>query len=297
LEKKYGSLFSGMNGGRSVLSVLLHPKKPAESPFLSLRRGLGSLIDALFECALSPQARSGPSLPQSPPIRLSSPVRRLLAPEAGEPAGVELSSGERLAGRHIVVAGPPWVAAALLGESQLARELSGIRGFPTATVFFGLRQAEVSSDLQGSGFIVPPGEGKILASTWVSSKWEGRAAPGTALVRAFVGGARTPELAELPDSQLLDLAQGELTRLMGSLGRPLFRRVFRYERGTPQPELGHTERLAELRRGLQVRPWLSVIGSGYGAVGIPDCIRQAREVTEGLLKGDPPGPEASGRAS
>ena len=130
-------------------------------------------------------------------------------------------------------------------------------------------------------------EGEILASTWISSKWSGRAPQGFGLVRAFVGGARGGSSLDREDAELATLAQRELERFMGSLGTPLFVRVFRYERGTPQPEVGHLERLQRMKAALSARPWLSVIGSGYGGVGIPDCARQAREVARGLLKGAP----------
>ncbi len=128
--------------------------------------------------------------------------------------------------------GPPWMAAPVVSnlDAVLAGELAQVRATPTATVFFGLRQAEVLRPLDASGFIVPRGEAKILAATWVSSKWPGRAPPGGALVRAFVGGPRGEQLFGQADEELVRVAEAELARFMGPLGRPTFSRVFRYER-------------------------------------------------------------------
>ena len=54
----------------------------------------------------------------------------------------------------------------------------------TATVFLGYRRADVAHPLDGVGFVVPRAAGRpILAGTWVSSKWEGRAPEGHVLVR------------------------------------------------------------------------------------------------------------------
>lgn len=271
-ERKFGSLFSGMNGGKSIWEVLTADVVTPASPFLSLRSGLGSLIDTL--CAKLPQNC----------LRLSTEVSRLVpGPGAGSPVEVHLKQ-ETISASHVIFAGPPWAAARLLGKtsSALAHPLKKIRGFPTATVFFGLKEVEVQGSLRGSGFIVPPGEAEILAGTFISSKWEARAPKGAALVRAFVGGTRL-DIEGKGEKELTSLAHRELTRLLGPLGTVTFSRVHLYDRGTPQPEMGHLELLHELHEALENYPWLSVIGSGYGGVGIPDCVRQADESVRALL--------------
>ncbi len=264
LEQEYGSLFSGMNRGKSILSVLWEEPRTQESPFLSLRGGLGQLIDALTQ-----------ALPEGY-VHLNERVTALKH-AASEPHVVRVETEENFyeAG-HVVLAGPPWSAAALLQEldTELFCELGAVRGHQTATVFFGLSEAQVEADLRGSGFIVPEGEGSILAGTFISSKWEGRAPQGQALVRAFLGGARA-DISGQTDAQLERVAWQELSRLTGPLGSPLFSRVYRYLKGSPQPELGHLERLRAIDAMLRKYPWLSLAGSGLSGVGIPDCVRQA----------------------
>lgn len=271
LEKKYGSLFSGLNGGRSIWSVLMEDTPAAQSPFLSLRRGLGQLVERLVERL------------HEDCLHLSSPVERIEAPaiKGGNP--VVVVGGERIAARHVVIAGPPWAARSLLGEvnESMADALGEIRGFATATVFFGLEGARAHHDFSGSGFIVPPGEAEILASTFISSKWEHRAPDGKVLIRAFVGGGRK-DIGQMNEEQLMSLARDELTRLLGDLGPEIFSRVHLYERGTPQPELGFQAILSRIKKPLESMPWLSLLGSGYGGVGIPDCVRQADDLASTL---------------
>jgi oxygen-dependent protoporphyrinogen oxidase len=161
-------------------------------------------------------------------------------------------------------------------DSHLGDTLGRVRGFQTATVFFGLDATALTHDLEGSGFIVPPGESAILASTFISSKWEHRAPAGAALIRAFIGGART-DISHKDDFELQEIAHRELTRFLGPLGPLVFSRVHRYERGTPQPELGFTQLLAKIKTELEGVRGVSLIGSGYSGAGIPDCIRQANE--------------------
>ena len=47
----------------------------------------------------------------------------------------------------------------------------------------------------------------LLAATWVSSKWPGRAPEGHALLRAFLGGGRDPHRLERSDEALIDPAR------------------------------------------------------------------------------------------
>lgn len=244
-----------------LLRWLRRADEQAQSPFMTLRPGLGALIDALV-------------------ARLPSGALRLgvgaTAIERG-PDGYVVACGEseRLPADAVVVAAPAHVAARLVPDAGLAGELAQIPYVSTATVFFGLDAAAVRHPLDGVGFIVPRGEARIMAATWVSSKWAARAPAGSVLLRAFLGGARDPTLLdEHDDAALGALALAELERLMGSLGRPRLRRVFRHVAANPQPVVGHRARVARIRARLAELPGLYVTGAAFDGVGIPDCIRQ-----------------------
>ncbi len=270
-ERQYGSLFAGFTQGRSLLRALRTAPGPRPSAFVTLAGGLSRLIERLAS-----------ELPRER-LLVDSPVSSLSV----ESDGVRVRVGQReILARHVVISGAPRFAERLLRTAapRAAEALGTIRGAATATVFFGLRQAQLAQEWVGSGFIVPPGEGDVLAATWVSSKWAGRAPSGHALVRAFLGGARSVggNVIEQSDEQLAATAFRELTRLMGDLGEPTFSRVYRYEEGSPQPELGHGERLAAIRDATAALPWLSLTGPGYGAVGTPDCIGAARALGRSL---------------
>lgn len=270
LERKHGSLFVGLNGGKHPLQVMFEPVQASVSPFLSLRRGLGSLIAAL-------RARV--------PLERVQLGQRVMGIERRAGSGyVVRTSSLKLEASAVVVAGPPWSAAALLSSClpEVGATLAQIRGYSTATVYFALNTAHMAHELTGSGFIVPPGEGQILAASFVSCKWAGRAPEGKALVRAFVGGART-DIDPLSNAELKQIAHLELTRFLGPLGPTEFSVVHRYQRGNPQPELGHARKLEVIFDGLKRTPGLYLIGSGYGAVGIPDCIVSADHAARDII--------------
>jgi oxygen-dependent protoporphyrinogen oxidase len=281
LERQYGSLLRGflaleLAGGQtpSIREVYAWLRRKGEaraaSPFLSLRQGMGSLIDALVRALPADSVQTGASVTG---IQKLDGTFRV---EAG---------GESVLAHSVILAAPAHVAAGLVPDAELARELSEIPYVSTATVFFGLDRAAVAHGLEGFGFIVPPGEANVLASTWVSSKWDARAPEGRALVRAFVGGARDEARVESStDAELVSLARTDLERFMGSLGTPRFTRVYRYANAGPQPHVGHGKRLERIAARLQGLPGLYVAGAAYEGVGIPDCVRQARAAASAALR-------------
>jgi oxygen-dependent protoporphyrinogen oxidase len=285
LEQRHGSLLRGLlageiarSGGGQVrpgigqIVTWLRRTGGAEaaSPFLSLRGGMGTLIDALARTLPGGAVRTGTAV---------TAIERL---EGGY--RVVTAEGAHLADA-VVLATPAHVAARVVPDAELARELGAIPYVSTATVFFALDRTHLAHNLQGFGFIVPPGEARILAGTWVSSKWAGRAPEGAALIRAFVGGARDPDrVAASTDDELVLLARTELEKLMGPLGAPLFTRVHRYAQSNPQPLVGHRARLDRIQARLAALPGLEIAGAAYDGVGIPDCVRQANAAASRVVQ-------------
>jgi oxygen-dependent protoporphyrinogen oxidase len=208
-------------------------------------------------------------------IRLGTRVQKIERANGG--FRVALADGEIEADR-VIVALPARAASSILAscDAPLSRELSSIEYVSTATVCFAYERKQIGHPLDAAGFLVPKSEGrKITAGTFISSKWPGRAPEGYALVRAFVGGARDEATASLPEEDLTQLVRAELETLLGISGAPLFSQVFRYIGASPQPLVGHTDRVAHIQARLQQVLGLHVIGNAYDGVGIPDCIRLA----------------------
>ena len=137
--------------------------------------------------------------------------------------------------------------------------------------------ARVAHPLNGSGFVVPRGEGTgILAASWLSSKWPDRAPDDRVLMRTFVGGGRDPWAASDTDDELIERSLQALTPLLGIGADPLLARVYRFDRASAQHEVGHGARLAAIERALARHPGVFVTGSGFRGVGIPDCVADAR---------------------
>jgi oxygen-dependent protoporphyrinogen oxidase len=165
-----------------------------------------------------------------------------------------------------------------------AERLAGIPFVSTAVVFLGYRRSQVSHPLDGYGVMIPRSEGlRAPALSFFSTKWPGRAPEGHVLLRAFLGGARDPDILGLDDATLLTLAREELSCLLGLDGAPTLSRLFRWPAGTPQMEVGHLDLVGEVERRVAEVPGLFVTSAGLRTTGIPDGVadatRVAREAT------------------
>jgi oxygen-dependent protoporphyrinogen oxidase len=242
----------------------LRVKPSPQGAFVSLPGGTGELVDALV-AALRPGT-----------ITLNARVTELR-----RDSGWRLRTGsESIDARAVILASPAYASGSLLRsvDTNLAALCEGIPYASTATVAFGYRADQVAHPMRGSGFVVPKVERcALLAGTWVTSKWPGRAPDGHVLLRGFLGGGRDPHRLEATDDELIAAAREELTDLLGITGEPIFARLFRWTRQSPQYEVGHLHRVATIEQRLAALPGVFMTGSGFRAIGIPDCITDGRE--------------------
>lgn len=243
----------------------LHVKPSPQGAFVSLPGGTMELVETLTG-ALAPGT-----------VQLSSRASDLRW--QGEFV-IDTPSGEVRA-PAVILAVPAYAAAGLLRsiDTTLSGLCDTITYASTATVAFGYQRDQIAHALKGTGFVVPRTEqNPLLASTWVTSKWPGRAPEGHVLLRAFLGGGRDPHRLDRSDEELIETARDALAEILGITGDPVFPpRLYRWTRQSPQFEVGHLERVAAIEQGLGNVPGLFVAGSGFRAIGIPDCIQDGRD--------------------
>ena len=269
LEAKYGSLI------RAFRRIPRHGS--SDGVFRSLPGGIREMVDALVAALPAASVRTGAA------------VSSLSGFGEGGTSGlfVRLETGERLAARAVVLAVPAWAAADLVAPIDAALA-AGCRVVPyasTCTVALAYPRERIRHGLAGSGFVVPRVERdvRIMAASWVSSKWRGRAPAGYALLRAFIGGVRSPDLVDLDDDDLVALADSDLARVLGTEGAPALARVYRWPRANAQHVVGHLARMADIDARLARLGGLYVTGSGFRGTGIPDCVEDGRATARQVL--------------
>ena len=260
LEAKYGSLTRG------VLAQRKRAAREARSMplFQTLKGGLGQLTAALERAAANHL----------------EVIRGDAGPLEPAPGGYKLRvNGEWIETRNVVLACQAYeagdVAAGIAPE--LAQLLSGVEYSSSMVVTLGYGKRELGHPLDGFGFLVPKRERRrLVACTWVGTKFSFRVPEQLALLRCFLGGTDDSALA-LSDESVLAALGEELRDLMGVTARPAFHRISRWPRSMAQYTVGHAVRVARIEALVQQTPGLHLAGNAYHGIGIPDCVRMGRQ--------------------
>ena len=279
MEQAHGSVVKGMfalmkekRAERKASGEARPPKKPA---FATLQGGLMELVNTLAE-----QIEGE--------ILLETAVSALHynpAHSHAQPYSLALSNGRSLHADGVVLATPTFVMADLLEglvETAVTEQLRAIPYNPVTTVNVAFNRSEIDDPFDGFGVVVPDSEAsQLLAVEGMSAKFPHRAPADQFVLRAFVGGQKQPALASLPEPELISLVRQELSQIFGISARPTHTYVQRWLPANPQPPVGHLAMIAAVETSLAAQlPGLYLTGAGLRGQGIPDCIRQSRNLVE-----------------
>lgn len=189
-----------------------------------------------------------------------------------------------MAADAVVVALPPRAAVPLLvplvGTSA---PLAAMRLASSVSVTLAVPRRAVRHPLDATGFVVPrDNDAGLLACTFVSSKFAGRAGPEWCLLRAFFrpGGGDL----DLPEPVWVERAVRSLAGVLGMSAPPAYARVARWPRALPRFTRTHTEAVARLRERLLAHPWLQLAGAAVDGGGVAGAIRSGRMAALRLLQ-------------
>jgi len=246
------------------------------SLFVTFARGMEELVQALV-------AR----LPAGA-VRLKERVVGVARDDGGR-WRVATAGGAAYEADALVLAPEAHQAARMLRyvDPGLAHLLEGIPHASSATVSLAYRRAEVGHPLDGFGFVVPHvARRPIIACTFSSVKYAGRAPADHVLLRVFLGGALNEAVLEGDDATLVATAREQIGPLLGITAAPALARVTRHLHAMPQYHVGHEARATAIEQAVARHPGLELAGGAYRGVGIADCVRSGEGAAERVL-GDP----------
>jgi len=216
-------------------------------------------------------------------VRLNAPVRGL--ERRGQGFALRLAEGDELLADGVILATAAHVSARLVEceDARLSQHLDAIPYGSSVTVALAYRREEIPHPLDAFGFVVPTLEGRnLMACTWSSVKWPGRAPEGMVLLRCFLGGEGRDHAADLEEESLLADCRRELKRLMGIEAEPSLVRVDRHRQVMPRYRVGHLVRAEQIEARVAALPRLELAGGFTRGVGIPDSIKSGEAAAESL---------------
>jgi oxygen-dependent protoporphyrinogen oxidase len=171
-------------------------------------------------------------------------------------------------------------------DSRLAELMGKVAYSSSMTVAVGFDAADFAEPPSGFGFLVPKKERRrLVACTWVGTKFSYRVPEGKVVARCFLGGMDDAGVLGESDDAVTAAVTQELREIAGVTARPRFTRIARWPRSMAQYTVGHPAREAELEARLAQIPGLYLAGNAYQGIGIPDCIRMGRAAAARILAG------------
>ncbi len=237
--------------------------------FVSFAHGMSEWTDAMA-AAVGESARTN-----TPVDAVETTERGVVAIDSG---------GQRHEADALVLAVPSRIAAGLVPHRALAAQLRAIRYGSAGAVTLGFDESETRRARGVYGFVVPADESRgLMAATFSSEKWPGRAPAGASLLRFFVGGFAREGLAFANDETLVALARREAKRLLGIDATPALARVDRFQRVMPRYHVGHRALVRAAMAHAASMPRVALAGNAYAGVGLPDSVRSGRAAADRIL--------------
>ena len=188
---------------------------------------------------------------------------------------VELSDGQRHEADAVILAVPAHEAAHLASplDAVLPELIRLIPSASTVVIHLAWQRSEVPHSLDGYGYLIPSVErSDLVACTWSSQKWSGRAPDGMVLMRLFAGRFGRRDLLGTPDEELFALARAEVGATLGIRAAPQLELLHRWSMGMPQYTVGHLGRVEDIRARAAGLRGLFLAGSAFDGVGVPQCV-------------------------
>ena len=245
---------------------------PARPPFVAFPGGMAELVRRMEERLDGVTVLRGTA---------ADAVRR-----RGGGYIVDVSDGGRREADALILAAPAHETARLVAslDPGMQDRLRLIPFASTVVIHLAYRRSDVAHPLDGYGYLIPSVErSDLVACSWISQKWEGRAPADRVLLRLFAGRFGRRDLLGTPDEELFGIARGELSATLGITAEPVLQKIHRWDMGMPQYTVGHLRRVEDIMARAAAFPGLFLAGSSYGGVGIPQCVESGARASSDAL--------------
>lgn len=280
-EQKYGSVLRGIFMEK-IKSKIYSKKSVAESYtetkpklFEEAVQNRWSMYRVNDGLETLPKALGDYLSSQNVEINLASECREIIFTENSVRLNIK---GQDVEAKHVISSIPSFKLASCVKNQHpgLAGQLMDIPYVDVAVVNLQYNSLDVIKQ-KAFGFLVPPLEKRpILGVIFDSCVFEMNE---NTVLTVMMGGKWFEELYGQNPTQkdLLDIALREVSHILGVQQEPKMSRVHILKKCIPQYNVGHKQRVQDIRRYVQrYKLPLSLCGAAYDGVGINDVILSAR---------------------
>lgn len=154
-----------------------------------------------------------------------------------------------------------------------------------AIAIMAFDKSNFDGELKGSGLLITRNtDTPLTACTILNQKWPQTTPDDKIVLRVFIGKPGNDVVEHLNDEELSELAVKEIQRIMSFSTQPEWVRINRLIHCMPQYNVGHRAGIKAVREHVAEHyPNLHLIGTPFDGIGIPDGVKQAKELIQSIV--------------
>ena len=186
---------------------------------------------------------------------------------------------------HVIIATPPATYTQWFKDDPGFDFLRSMEQSSCAIAIMAFDKATFDGDLKGSGLLITRNtDTPLTACTILNQKWPQTTPNDKIVLRVFIGKPGNDVVEHLDDKDLSELAVKEIQRIMGFSKQPEWVRINRLIHCMPQYNVGHRAGITAVRAHVAKHyPNLHLIGTPFDGIGIPDGVKQAKELVQSIV--------------
>ena len=186
---------------------------------------------------------------------------------------------------HVIIATPPATYTQWFKDDEGFDFLRSMEQSSCAIAIMAFDKATFDGDLKGSGLLITRNtDTPLTACTILNQKWPQTTPDDKIVLRVFIGKPGNDVVEHLNDKNLSELAVKEIQRIMNFAAQPEWVRINRLIHCMPQYNVGHRAGITAVREHVAKHyPNLHLIGTPFDGIGIPDGVKQAKELVQSIV--------------
>ena len=189
---------------------------------------------------------------------------------------------------HVIIATPPATYTQWFKDDAGFDFLRSMEQSSCAIAIMAFDKRTFDGELKGSGLLITRNtDTPLTACTILNQKWPQTTPDDKIVLRVFIGKPGNDVVEHLNDEELSELAVKEIQRIMSFSTQPEWVRINRLIHCMPQYNVGHRAGITAVREHVTKHyPHLHLIGTPFDGIGIPDGVKQAKELVQSIVGGN-----------